>query len=647
MFFRPVVLATATLLPAALAAQGSPARDTLQGLQAAVITATRVAVVTVAPTTTTTVLRGDELRAQGITRVADALRLVPGATVLGSGPVGSQTSLFLRGGNSNYVRVIVDGVPVNDAGGSIDLANFTTGNIERIEIVRGPASVLYGSEAVTGVIQLFTRDGRGPASLRALVGGGEHGAERAELGASGGSAKARYSIEGTHEATSGTLAFNNSFLNRALSAGLSLAPDSRTDVRLAARWSAATYHYPTDFSGAVVDHNAEQSDHRLTTSFDAGRRLSDHLELRATLTSNEFLPRTNDAADDAADDSYYSRSVRTRRAADLRANLRVGSRSTMTVGADVSRDRERSTSQSASSFGSFDDAFEAARHNTGFYAQAIGDVSDRWSYVVGARQDENSAFGGFTTGRAGIAFLAGPSLRFRAAAGTAFKAPSFFENFATGFTVGNPELKPEQSQSGELGFDAFLAGGDLTVSVVGYAQTFKNIVQYTGTPPAGGSNYYNVAGATANGVEIESRWRVAERLSLGGNYSWLSTEVTETGFDNSAGASYVKGEELIRRPKHTLGAFASLGFGDGGSIRAVLTRVGERGDRDFRAFPTAPVTLPAFTRVDLSAVIPTGISGVAAVFRGDNLFGAKYEEVAGYPAIGRSLFAGIRWERTR
>src|SRR5262249_53537169 len=156
----------------------SPVRDTLGP---AVITATRVAVTTVAPTATSTVLRGDDLRAEGITRVVDALRLVPGAVVVGSGPVGSPTSLFMRGGNSDYLRGLVDRVPINDSGGFIDFANLSTANIDRIEVVRGPASVLYGSEAVTGVIQLFTRDGTGPGGLRVMAGGGSFGTQRAEV----------------------------------------------------------------------------------------------------------------------------------------------------------------------------------------------------------------------------------------------------------------------------------------------------------------------------------------------------------------------------------------------------------------------------------------------------------------------------------
>src|SRR5581483_2093617 len=260
MLFRSSVVMTAVVVGAAAAQSPTPsAGDTLRPrdtLVAAVITATRVPVTTAAPIATTSVLSGADLRAQGLTRVADALRLVPGASVVASGAVGSQTSLFLRGGNSNYVRVLVDGVPVNDAGGTLDLANLALDNVDRIEVVRGPASVLYGSDAVTGVVQIFTADGAGPSGLRASVAGGTRGSLRASVGTSGGAAVARYSVRAAHEQTAGILPFNNQYRNDVLSGALRMAPDPRSDLRVAVRWAAGDYHYPTDYSGAVVDHNA-------------------------------------------------------------------------------------------------------------------------------------------------------------------------------------------------------------------------------------------------------------------------------------------------------------------------------------------------------------------------------------------------------
>lgn len=656
MFFRIIVAAASAAVvvgtPAAAQsagqALGAGARDTLA---TAVVTATRLAVATIAPTSTTTVLRGDDLRAQGITRVADALRLVPGTTIVSSGSLGSQTSLFMRGGNSSYVRVLVDGVPVNDAGGFIDLANFTTDNIDRIEVVRGPASVLYGSEAVTGVIQLFTRSGAGPASWRALAGGGTHGTRRSEVGLSGGSKAIRYALVGSHHATNGMSAFNNAFTTDVLSGALRLSPDVRTVVQFAGRWSAASFHYPTDYTGAISDRNAEQADHRFTISADVGRQASRRVELRALLTSNEFLPRSNDGPDTPADTlgfyGFFSRSTRTRRAADVRANVRLAARSTLTVGAEFARDRERSTSVSLSEFGPSAGSFDAARYNKGLYAQAVGDATDRVSYSVGARRDGNSAFGVFTTSRASVAWLAGSSARVRAAVGTAFKAPSFFENFATGYVTGNAALRPEQSQSMEVGFDAFQMDGRMTVSGALFHQQFRDIIQYSGTAPAPGApNYFNLAAADANGVELSASVRVNARVTFGTSYSWTDTRVTEPGFDTTSGASYVEGERLVRRPPHTVTATAAWRNAAGDDLRITATRVGARADRDFAAYPVTAITMPAYVKVDASAVVRLSPrNDLALVVRVDNLLGERYEEVARFQAPPRTVFAGLQLRR--
>src|SRR5947208_2350998 len=158
-----------------------------------------------------TILSGDDLRARGVTRVSDALREVPGAMLVQSGSYGAVTSLFLRGGESRYTKVLIDGVPVNAPGGSFDFSHLTTDNIERIEIVRGPASVLYGADAVTGIVQIFTRraGGQSRASLGARVGSyhsldidGDGSASRGIAG---------FSVGGAHHSTDGVLPFNNEY----------------------------------------------------------------------------------------------------------------------------------------------------------------------------------------------------------------------------------------------------------------------------------------------------------------------------------------------------------------------------------------------------------------------------------------------------
>ena len=625
------------------------ARDTLATV---VVTATRVPVSTNAPTASTTVLTGDAIRAQGITRISDALRTVPGVQMVQSGPQGALTSLSVRGGNSNYVRVLVDGVAVNDAGGAFDFSSLSTDNIDRIEIVRGPASVLYGSDAVTGVIQIITRDGRGTAGFSMEAGGGARGAKRGSIGMQGGAAGASYSILAARQSTDGILPFNNKNVTDALSAAARFS-NGITEARVAARWSASLYQYPTEFDGTVADRNAEQVDHRLVVSADLAHRLSTNLMVHLLLGSNEYLPRSNDGPDTPADTlgfyGYFSRSVRTRRSAEARLDYRLADRSTFTVGGEVARDRERTSSLSLSEYGNSPDAFEAARHNSALYAQLLGDVSSRLSYSVGARLDQNSAFGIFRTARVSTAWAVNGTTRLRASIGNAFKAPSFYENFATGYVTGNPALRPERSRSSEVGFER--VGQDGTVALRGtlFTQQFTDVIQYNGTAPAPGApNYYNVAAAKADGAEVSVEWKLSALSSVTASHTWTDTRTTQAGFDKSAGANYVVGERLIRRPSQSSTISAEQRWSDGSRFQVTAMRVGERADRDFAAYPSTAVSLPAYTRVDASIMLPfagSDANGPHVILSGSNIFNAAYEEVLHFPAPGRLWYVGVRFGR--
>src|SRR5438874_12705713 len=172
---------------------GQTRTDTVE-LNPVVVTATRIPTAARDLPVAVTVISGAQLRERDIRTVADALRTVPGADVVATNAYGSQTSLFLRGGESDYVKVLIDGVPRHAPGGAYDFANLTTDNVERIEVVRGPASVLYGSDAVTGVVQIVTRRGTGRDRAEASVRGGTYGTLVWDAEASGGTQAAGYSI---------------------------------------------------------------------------------------------------------------------------------------------------------------------------------------------------------------------------------------------------------------------------------------------------------------------------------------------------------------------------------------------------------------------------------------------------------------------
>ena len=629
-------------LPGLLTAQDS--------LPATVITATRLPTPINAQTAAVTVLDAQLLRAEGVTHVGDALRRVPGIAMARSSGIGSQHTVFMRGGQGNYVRVLVDGVAINEPGGTLDLGRLTLDDVERIEVVRGPASVLYGSEAVTGVIQIITRRGAGAARLRSEFGGGSFGTVRGSLGASGALGRLGWTLQGDRHAMDGVLDFNNAYRNDGISGALDLAADAKTDIRLTGRFNNSMYQYPTGSAGTLVDRNAERTENRVLAGLDVGRRWTDRVETRAQYTWMDLLPRTNDGPDTPGDTlgfyGFFARGAVKRRMADARTTLRVGDAQFLTLGAEWARDQERSTSVSQSQFGDFPDTLRAARENRALYAQALGERG-RLGYTVGARLDENSAFGSFRTARLGAGWRITDGLRVRSSAGTAFKAPNFFENFAGGFTVGNPDLRPEESRSADLGIDATLATG-VRLSITGFAQRFKNMIQYNGAVPFGSPNYENIVAANAGGVEAEVTLPRVGGVEAQLGHTWTSTRVAQSGFDTTASATFVRGGKLLRRPANVTTLQLRRALGTQGNVSAVIVRTGEREDRDFASFPAGVVVLGGFTTVDLAADLRLpgrlGETG-RLVLRADNVTDVQFTQIQGFRSPGRILYVGLRLER--
>ncbi|MDQ6633926.1 MAG: TonB-dependent receptor plug domain-containing protein, partial [Gemmatimonadota bacterium] len=207
--FAPITLTA--LLPTLSLAQGV-ARDTARSAPV-VVTATRSALTAERTPASVSVITGEQLRQQGITSVADALRQVPGLSLAQTGSYGASTSLFIRGGESKYTKVLVDGIPVNEAGGAFDFSSLTTDNIDRIEIVRGPTSVLYGSDAMAGVVQLFTKAGTARTTTQLSARGGRFGTYDADAAVRGSAQAWTYSLAGGRHATNGFQAFNSRNLN--------------------------------------------------------------------------------------------------------------------------------------------------------------------------------------------------------------------------------------------------------------------------------------------------------------------------------------------------------------------------------------------------------------------------------------------------
>jgi vitamin B12 transporter len=642
--FKLLVFASLFLFTASAHAQ-EPADTVL--LDPLVVSATRLAIPASKVTASVSVIDGAELRRRGVRNLAEALRAVSGAAVVQSGSYGANTSLFLRGGESDYVQVLVDGVQVNSPGEQFNFSSLAIEDIERIEIVKGPASVLYGSDAVTGVIQLFTRQGAGAprADIRLAGGRGDKIGSQADGSFNngfasgelyGGNEHARYSVGASHFGTQGAYAFNNEHRNTSVTGRGSLLVAAGTRINGTARFGASRYHVPTDGSGNLADRNQFSDNDLFAVGLSTLHSFSRKLDAQLDVQFNQNDATTDDQPDDAADTlgffRFHSDERFSRQNVDLRVNYLFGEASTFTLGSEFEKQTNRASSSSP--FGIAPETTEK-RNSHAAYAQLLADIS-RFTIQLGARAENNERFGNFMTYRGGASMRIAQSLRLRASAGTAFKEPRFFEQFAEGFVRGNPDLEPEQSRSIELGGDVLLDRVTFTASW--FDQKFKDLIQYIGAPASPNDpNYLNVAGARASGLEVGTTISFGP-IRLTASYTMLDTEVTDEG--DGEDPSFAEGERLLRRPEHS-GSLAATASFERVSVGAMASYVGARADLDFADFPANRVMLPSYTRIDFNGEYRL-TSAVTGTVKLENALDESYEEVLGFPAPRRVVYLGAR-----
>ncbi|MEO6211268.1 MAG: TonB-dependent receptor [Gemmatimonadaceae bacterium] len=638
-----VFLGAITAAHAQANSRDSTAHDSTT-LAPVVVTATRLRSTAGAATLSTTVISGDDLRARGVVTVLDALRETPSVAVVQGGSFGQQSSVFLRGGQSNYAQVLIDGVVVNDPGGAIDFANLTTGNIDRIEIVRGPASVLYGANAVTGVIQIFTRRGGGAPRLSAWARGGTYGTREGELSALGGNEMVAYSLAVAQHNTDGIYDVNSAARNGTYSGQMRLTPDARSDVGISLRYVDAGVHIATNGNGVPNDSNQIHTERRFIASLDAGRFLTSRLEARASLGATDADVRSADRPDSPGDADFpYDTRTRTyRRSADARLNVTIIPDVIVTGGGSYESQRARSTGADA-------------QHRTvgAGYAQIAGTSLARLSYTAGVRIDHNSAFGDFTSYRGSAGYDLPFGARVHAAAGSAFREPTFEESSSTQpFDMGNPDLRPERTRSWEAGIEQRLVHGRASIAATYFNQHFRDMIQYNGFVGEDAPNYYNLASATSDGLEVTLHVSPIAPLTLSASYTYTKTRVTNAGIDSSFTASFVEGMRLLRRPSNLGSVTASYAFRrPETSLHLEVATVGDRDDRDFSdevTFIPKAVTLPSYTAVALAGELGvfsrarSPLRNVVLTARVENLFDRKYQQVFGYASPRRTLLVGAR-----
>jgi vitamin B12 transporter len=427
----------------AVCAGSSFAESTALRSEPIVVTATRTAQTADETLASVTVITREEIERRQAQSVEDLLRGEAGISVANSGGPGKVTSIFLRGTESDHVLVLIDGIKVGSATlGTAAFEQIPIEQIERIEIVRGPRSSLYGSEAIGGVIQIFTRAGGGATAPALKLGGGSHSTYDTSAGITGGGDRTPFSVFATAFSTQGINACRGEagvagcFVNEpdkdgfrdrsgALRLGYRIAEDSDIDLH----WLRA--QGTNEFDGF------ENRTKFIQEVYGARYRFAPLAWWHATLVAG----RSRDDSDNFSDTVFSSRFNTLRNVASWQNDFSVGADQLVTVGTDYQDDRIESS-----------DPFPVtARDNRALFSLYQGRFG-RHSLDASVREDDNAQFGRHGTGAVAWGYRIGSNARVYASYGTAFKAPTFNELFFPGF--GNPDLRPERSRSAEIGIGA-------------------------------------------------------------------------------------------------------------------------------------------------------------------------------------------------
>lgn len=574
-----------------------------------VVTATRTADPVGAATKSFTVIPAEEIEVRQAETVREVLRTVPGLTLSQSGGPGTITSTFLRGSNSNHTLFLIDGVPVNSPmGGAFDLADLTTDNVERIEIVRGPQSTLYGSAAMGGVVNVITRTGRGAPTHRVRLEAGKHATFRETVSSAGGGSGWDYAVAGSRLDSEGELD-NDDYESTTLSAKIGLHPAPTTRLEIFSRFLDADKNLPP-VAGRNFDpdQNAQREFTQVGATFT--HAVTPEWDYRLTLarvieeTRSTNPPSAPSVIETDVDDAEFVTSFRPFALLVLTAGGQWKHE-----GADTATLHPTVTDKAG-------------------YLQAQLTVFDRLTLLGSARVDDHSRFGTHGTGQvSGVYRVLATGTAIRGSYGTAFRAPTLNDLFFPGFS--NPNLQPERSRTWEAGVEQRLFGDLATVSATYFYTRFTDLIQFdlvTSMPQ-------NIGSARSNGAEAAVEIRPLEGLTLKGSYAF--TEPIDR----------VTRQPLLRRPKHLASATAIYQFAGRYSLAATALFVGDRPDVQPQ-FPFGTVTNPGYAKVDLaaSAVLAEGwgpLRSLRLTAKVENLLDKQYEDVLGFPAFGLTYLVGL------
>ena len=644
MSLRTILVATlAAFLPSALGAQDAPPRTAAPLKHDLVVTATRIETPEKKVGSSLTVISGEELVRTGKTFVLDALEAALGLSTVRAGGPGAASSVSVRGANSEHTLFLLDGVELNDPinpSRSYDVSHLPLSQVERIEILRGPQGLLYGSDALGGVVNIITRAGQGRPRLTLASSADTLRSLDVDVSLAGTGGKTEYSFALFHERTAGLSAASaaypgnvekDGYRNLSLAARCAYAPRPGASLTLTVRAVDARTELD-NFGGPGGDDPNSVQDYGSVLvrgqyrSLARGGRWEQAVSVSWLGARRSNDNPTDEGHPDEWDEGLYKSGLFK---LDWQNNFFLRPTNTLTAGLELEQEKGRSDYLSESVYGPYESRFPTARAGVaGIYLLDHWETGGRFFVTTGVRADLHGRAGGAVTFRIAPAYLvAATNTRLKATLGTGFKSPSLYQLFApaTSFgPVGNPLLRPERALGWDAGIEQSLASGRAVLALTWFENTFQDLVDFDYA-----AGYVNIGQARTRGLEASAEARPADGLRLAASYARLSALDTGTG------------AELLRRPRDKFSADAGVRLFGRIDLAGHALWVGRRLDRDFSAYPYPTVEMPSYLLLDAALTAALGPQ-TEIFFRVDNILDTRYETVWGYGAPGRSARLGFR-----
>ena len=564
-----------------------------------------------------TVLTRAEIERRQTIVLSDLLATTPGVTVTRNGGIGTITAVRIRGAEGEQTLTIIDGIRVNDPsspGGAFDFGTLLAGSIDRVEILRGPNSVPWGSQAIGGVVNIVTATPSQGAQARGQIEYGAHNSLYANAGLSGGTGALTAAFNGGYLRTDGISAAANGTERDGFrqygatgKVGVELAPGIRIDLRGYYADSRTQYDSAFPPPNYVVSDSPAYSTAKEAYGY-AGAHANlfdDRFRNRVAFTIADIKRDNFDAPN--APVSFFSRG-RTERF-EYQGDFKLIDQVRIVGGAE----HEDSRFNDGSTF--------AATGITSVYGEAIVNPVRQLTITGGVRHDDHRTFGRHTTFGADAALALDTGTTLRASYGEGFKAPTLYQLYSF---YGTRSLVPETARSYDVGIQQRLLGNQVSASVTYFHRDTKNQIDFD----LGTFTYQNIAQTRAEGVEVELALRPVEALTVTGNYSYIDAK------NRSTGTNF--GRDLARRPKQTLSVSADYRFAFGLSVGGTVSHVGDSFDNAGNTVRLDGYVLAGF-RAEMAIGHRLSVYG-----RIDNAFNEKYQTVANYGTDGRAAFGGIR-----